>query len=110
MIDDNGNACIADIGLNIGLIKSVHSTHTLAPSGWMYKAPEEISPSVDLSAFTHTKAMDVYAFATTTYSVRKNCRRFGERLKCFYIDFLFRATILVHADGKGYHGDFGLGS
>jgi hypothetical protein len=70
MMADDGRPCISDVGLNIRLSKIKYIGTWPVPAGWMFKAPEELSPRLDLSVFSATKEMDVYAFASTVYTVR----------------------------------------
>jgi hypothetical protein len=70
MINDEEKACLSDVGLNIGLSKAiVNSNAWPVPSGWMFKAPEELSFDCDPAAFIHTKAMDIYSLGITAYTV-----------------------------------------
>jgi len=69
MITDDGKPCISDVGLNARLSRIKHSGAWPIPYGWMFKAPEELSPQFDTSIFSPTKEMDVYAFASTVYSI-----------------------------------------
>lgn len=69
MITDDGRACLSDTGLNIRLRQAIHSNEWPVPPGWMFKAPEELDFQGDPSAFKPTTAIDVYAFASTAYSV-----------------------------------------
>lgn len=69
MITDDGRACLSDIGLNICLRHAIYRDRWLVPSSWMFKPPEELVTQDDTSSFKPTKAMDVYAFASTAYSV-----------------------------------------
>ena len=44
MITDDGRPCLSDVGLNAGLAKVIlDSDRWPVPSGWMFKAPEELS-------------------------------------------------------------------
>jgi len=69
MITDDGRPCISDVGLNARLSRIKYSDAWPIPSGWMFKAPEELSPQFDSCIFSPTKEMDVYAFASTVYSI-----------------------------------------
>jgi len=69
MITDDERPCITDVGMNARLSRIKYSGPWPLPSGWMFKAPEELSPQFDLSIFSPTKQMDVYAFASTVYSI-----------------------------------------
>ena len=69
MIMDDGRACLSDTGLNIRLRQAMYSDIWPVPSSWMFKAPEELDAQGDPSFFKPTKAMDVYAFASTAYNV-----------------------------------------
>jgi len=69
MITDDGRPCITDVGLNARLSRIKYNGPWPIPSGWMFKAPEELSPQFDSSIFSPTKQMDVYAFASTVYSI-----------------------------------------
>jgi len=69
MITDHGRPCISDVGLNARLSRIKYSGAWPIPSGCMFKAPEELSPQVDSSTFLITKEMDVYAFASTVYTI-----------------------------------------
>ena len=69
MITDDGRACVSDIGLNIQLRHAVHSDRWPVPSSWMFKAPEELGALGDPSSLEPTKPMDIYAFASSVYSV-----------------------------------------
>jgi hypothetical protein len=69
MISDDGRPCITDIGLKSRLSKVINGDTWPIPSDWMYKAPEELFFEYDPVYFLHTRAMDVYAFARTVYTV-----------------------------------------
>ena len=77
MITDNGRPCLSDVGLNAGLAKVIlDSDKWPVPSGWMFKAPEELSFECEPASFIHTKAMDVYSLGITTYTVSLVCSMF----------------------------------
>jgi hypothetical protein len=69
MITDDGRACLSDTGLNIQLRRAICKDEWPVPSSWMFKAPEELKAQDNLSSFEPTATMDVYAFASTVYSV-----------------------------------------
>ena len=70
MITDDRKACLSDVGLNIGMSKVLLDSDGWAvPSGWMFKAPEELSFECEPVSFIHTRAMDVYSFGITVYTV-----------------------------------------
>jgi hypothetical protein len=70
MITDDGRACLTDVGLNVGVSKVLLNIDAWAvPSGWMFKAPEELSFKCEPAAFIHTRAMDVYSLGITIYTV-----------------------------------------
>ena len=73
MISDNGSALLNDVGLNACIFKATYSDVTPIPAGWPFKAPEELLHDYEPAAFMHTKAMDVYAFASTMYTVSSCC-------------------------------------
>jgi serine/threonine protein kinase len=66
LVTDDGTICLSDVGLNTCLRNSMHDCSIPVPSSWMYKAPEELKAESD---FKPTQATDVYAFASTVYSV-----------------------------------------
>ena len=70
MITDDGRPCISDIGLNARLSRLKYGDAWPIPSGWMFKAPEELIPNVNSPIFLITPNMDVYAFASCVYTVR----------------------------------------
>jgi len=77
MITDDGRPCLSDVGLNAGLAKVIlDSDKWPVPSGWMFKAPEELSFECEPASFIHTKAMDVYSLGITTYTVSLVCSMF----------------------------------
>ena len=67
MIADDGSARISDIGLNVIIRRVVHSDRLKVPDSWMYKPPEELFPQDGI--LKPTMAMDVYALASTIYTV-----------------------------------------
>jgi len=69
MITDDGRPCISDIGLNARLSRIKYEGEWPIPLGWMFKAPEELSPHVDSSIFSITRQMDLYAFASCVYAI-----------------------------------------
>ena len=69
MINDAGMPCLCDVDLDARLRKVIYNAAWPVPSGWQFKAPEELSPPCDPSIFSVTKEMDVYAFASTIYTV-----------------------------------------
>jgi len=69
LITDDGRPCITDVGLNARLSRIKYNDPWPIPSGWMFKAPEELSPQFNSSTLSPTKEMDVYAFASTVYSI-----------------------------------------
>ena len=70
MITDDRRACLTDVGINIGMSKVLLNSDAWAiPSGWMFKAPEELSFECEPASFIHTGAMDVYSLGITVYTV-----------------------------------------
>lgn len=72
MVTDDGRACLSDVGMHTQLSKIayIYNGAWPVPDGWMYKAREELLAEYDDPLdLVHTKAMDVYAFASTTYTV-----------------------------------------
>jgi serine/threonine protein kinase len=69
MITEDGRVCLSDVGLNVRLIIVLCGDRRRCPSGWIFKAPEELSFDCDPASFMPTAQMDVYAFATTVYTV-----------------------------------------
>src|ERR1700691_5733639 len=69
MINGEGRPCLSDVGLNVGLSKVINSGTWPVPSGWMFKAPEELSFECEPASFIHTPGMDVYSFGVTAYTV-----------------------------------------
>src|ERR1700736_262591 len=69
MMTDDGRPCLADVGLNARLCKVKYTDAWPIPPSWMFKAPEELAPQCDPSLFSATKEMDVYAFASTVFTV-----------------------------------------
>jgi len=69
LITDDGRACLSDTGLNIRLRRAIYRDEWPVPTSWMFKAPEELKAQDNLSSFEPTTAMDVYAFASTVYSI-----------------------------------------
>ena len=69
MITDDGRPCLTDTGLKSRLSKAINNGTCPIPSSWMYKAPEELLFEYDPVSFLPTRAMDVYAFASTIYVV-----------------------------------------
>ena len=72
MITDDRRPCITDIGLKSRLFNIIKNGTYPIPSGWMYKAPEELLLECDPASFRPTRAMDVYSFASTVYVVSMN--------------------------------------
>ena len=73
MIANDGRACLTDACLNSCLSKATYNDAWFVPSGWMFKAPEELQYECDPTSFVHTMAMDVCAFANTVHTVRLLC-------------------------------------
>ena len=69
MMGDDGRPYVTDIGLKYRLSKVLNHGAWKIPSGWMFKAPEELVFEYDPVSFLPTRAMDVYAFARTVYVV-----------------------------------------
>ena len=69
MMGDDGRPYVTDIGLKYRLSKVLNHGAWKIPSGWMFKAPEELLFEYDPVSFLPTRAMDVYAFASTVYVV-----------------------------------------
>ena len=66
IITDDGRACLTDIDLLKSRLFNIIKNGTYPiPSGWMYKAPEELLLECDPASFRLTRAMDVYSFAST---------------------------------------------
>jgi len=66
---EDGIPRITDVGLNALLVKTISGDRRKVPAGWMFKAPEELWINCNPSSFMPTTEMDVYAFATTAYTV-----------------------------------------
>ena len=69
MIASDGRPCLSDVGMHSSFSKVVFSEAWHVPWSWAFKPPEELSFDCDPSAFAPTKAMDVYSFANTVYTV-----------------------------------------
>jgi serine/threonine protein kinase len=69
LITDDGIPCLSDIGMNNRLLKVTYNNAWPVPSGWVFKAPEELFLQCDPAVFRNTKAMDVYSFACTVFTV-----------------------------------------
>lgn len=69
MITDDENASLADVSLNQIIFKAANGDSRPVPSGWVYKAPEELLPDMDPSDFAPTKEMDMYSLSSTIYKV-----------------------------------------
>jgi hypothetical protein len=69
MMTEDGIPRITDVGLNALLVKTISGDRRKVPAGWMFKAPEELWINCNPSSFMPTTEMDVYAFATTAYTV-----------------------------------------
>jgi len=80
LIADDGRPCLTDIGLNASLSAVIYPGEWPIPSGWMFKSPEELLLQGDSSIFLPTKAMDVYAFASTIYTIMTSKPPFRPKL------------------------------
>ena len=69
MIAEDGRPYLSDVGLNVAMSRVINSDPWPVPSGWMFKAPEELSFECEPVSFIHTREMDVYSFGITTYTV-----------------------------------------
>ena len=69
MIASDGRPCLSDVGMHSSFSKVVFSEAWHVPWSWAFKPPEELSFDCDPSAFAPTKAMDIYSFANTVYTV-----------------------------------------
>ena len=69
MMGDDGRPYVTDIGLKHGLSKVLNHGAWQILLGWMFKAPEELVFKSDPVSFLPTRAMDIYAFASTVYIV-----------------------------------------
>jgi serine/threonine protein kinase len=77
LIADDGRPCLSDVGMNNCLLKVICNNSWPVPSGWVFKALEELSPQCDPAVFRNTKAMDVYSFACTVFTVSLCTELFG---------------------------------
>ena len=77
MIANDGRPCLSDVGMNARLFKVIYSNGWPLPSGWVFKALEELSPQSDPAVFMTTRAMDVYSFACTAFTVSLFSEFFG---------------------------------
>ena len=111
MITDDGRPCLSDVGLNAGLAKAIlDSDRWPVPSGWMFKAPEELSFECEPASFIHTKAMDVYSLGITTYTVSLVCSMFVRncvliRHPLIPIDTHLQVSIPCQIRRQRNHGD-----
>jgi len=78
LITDDGIPCLSDVGMNNRLLKVIYNNSWPVPSGWVFKALEELSPQCDPAEFRNTKAMDVYSFACTVFTVSLSTGLFGD--------------------------------
>ncbi|KIM81537.1 hypothetical protein PILCRDRAFT_821318 [Piloderma croceum F 1598] len=69
LIADGGIPCLSDVGMNNRLLKVIYNNGWPVPSGWVFKALEELFPQCDPAVFRNTKAMDVYSFACTIFTI-----------------------------------------
>lgn len=69
LIANDNSVRLTDVGLHACITKATYTGDWFIPSEWMYKAPEELVFECDPSVFKHTEAMDIYAFASSVYTV-----------------------------------------
>jgi len=69
LVTDDGMPCLCDVALNSRLSTVINGGTWPIPSGWMFKAPEELSFECEPAFFMHTQAMDVYSLGITIYTI-----------------------------------------
>jgi serine/threonine protein kinase len=69
LMNEEGRPCLCDVALNSRLSRVINGDVWPIPSGWMFKAPEELSFECEPASFMHTQAMDVYSLGITIYTI-----------------------------------------